>query len=698
MGHPTTRGGSEESSSSSSNQSSIDLDDEVEEVERELRSTYFLKAETVERAIGAKTSGQRLHVVRRVAMVHSLPNVLDGDGIVETRDSIDIGKPLKSDSIRVGVNTEQEIFENDLVQLDSEREDRIINPCVDIEMRHQVRSYPNEEYTSPACIKGTAKEMNCDPDDQCSDRQCRLGDGREVLVPSLEKNSGNRLATIAVVERSQYPTTTVNLTLSQKNCQRDFKKSPVKPAKTKERHTNGKMRNRATNSQFPQSFNILNGSKSKTNSVSATQVKTRVRKTPNLVVNGEATVSRVKSNPNSVKVTQPNADMLLARESITVGHRIYSKGPNSDRSNDKGPHVIPAARELKSARQPKRTPVAVATPRSKSAVDFITYKDMFQTINRGDDGPAIYEMFAGPMYDKLRISGSCDNPKAGPVSTVNRKSHQNFKVKKQPLKKPVDHRKLRRSPVEKMVVSSTGKRKTVSASKVEPCLTTGQGKDTHKMEDVPKLDLQTEPFLTEESEEEEERYLNPSSDRGGDHMMSVIQEVQSGYGSETLKPDELSTARRMQRERSSRRHDIKDLQYGHELNPHNLKTSSDHRSSNRNGGETHHQVPEPVRSQSPLQTKINSRSSHRSNGIISPMYREYPDEVGEGPMTDELLKCLAEELISLDETDTSIVPSPTNFPPLGSRGQGEGPGMPKQKMPEVNESILNRRVYISVDH
>ena len=164
--------------------------------------------------------------------------------------------------------------------------------------------------------------------------------------------------------------------------------------------------------------------------------------------------------------------------------------------------------------------------------------------------------------------------------------------------------------------------------------------------------------------------------------MSVIQEVQSGYGSETLKPDELSTARRMQRERSSRRHDIKDLQDGHDLNLHNLRTSSDHSGSSRDGGETYTQVPEPVRSQSPLQTKI--RTSHRSNGTISPVYRDILHEVGEGPMTDELLKCLAEELISLDETDTSICPSPTNFQLLGSRGKGESPGMPSQKMAEVN--------------
>ncbi|CAL8240522.1 unnamed protein product [Merluccius merluccius] len=674
IGPPGARGGSEESGSSSSScssQSSIDLEDEGEDGEREFISTYFHQAGAFGTDVRAKAPGQRLHAIgHQASQVPSVPDVPARDPIVEIRDSLDSGKPLASDGIRVDINTDQEVFENELVEAQT------TNPCVDNEMLYRIRSYPDEEDTSMPWVKGTAKDkIDCDQDDQCSERQCELGDGREDVVPSHLGKKPLRLVNgspgdaevkpstvmtstaTAVVERSQYLMPTVDLSLSQITSQRDAKKSPVKPAKTKERRTNVnyKLQNGGTNSQITPSFNIVNASKSKrdprTNSVSATQVKTRLRKTADLVISGEA--SRVKS-----RVAEQNADTPLARKSITGGHQTNGKGPNSDRSNSKRPHVIPPTRELKSARQPKRTSVAGATPRSKSALDFITYKDMFQTICSRDDGPAVYQMFAGPMFDNLRISGSCNNPKERTVSTPSRKSHHTFKVKKQPSKKPLENRKLRRSPVEKMVVSSTGKGRKVS--KAEPCLTDGQGKHKHKMEDVPKLDLRTElceSFLTEESEEEKEKYPDTSSDQGGDQMLSIIQEVQSGYESETLKPDELSTA-------------------------HKLRTTSDHSSSSRDTGETHQQVPEPVRSQSP---EINTWTSHRAD--ISPAYRRFLDDVGEGPMTDELLKCLAEELISLDETDTSVGLCHPDHQSVRSRGYGAGPGRPRQKMPEDSSML-----------
>ncbi|TKS67508.1 Mitogen-activated protein kinase kinase kinase 19 [Collichthys lucidus] len=78
----------------------------------------------------------------------------------------------------------------------------------------------------------------------------------------------------------------------------------------------------------------------------------------------------------------------------------------------------PPAREMKSIRQLKRPSLSV-TPRSRSAVDFITYKDMFQQIQSGDEGPVIYEMFAGPIYDNLRVSSSCDKVKDRQVNSIN---------------------------------------------------------------------------------------------------------------------------------------------------------------------------------------------------------------------------------------------------------------------------------------
>ncbi|XP_068428307.1 mitogen-activated protein kinase kinase kinase 19 [Clinocottus analis] len=66
-------------------------------------------------------------------------------------------------------------------------------------------------------------------------------------------------------------------------------------------------------------------------------------------------------------------------------------------------------------------------------------------------------------------------------------------------------------------------------------------------------------------------------------------------------------------------------------------------------------VPEPASPQTPQQPKINTwTSSSTSHTIMSPVYQKFLDEVGDGPLTDDLLQCLAEELISLDERDVSI--------------------------------------------
>lgn len=46
---------------------------------------------------------------------------------------------------------------------------------------------------------------------------------------------------------------------------------------------------------------------------------------------------------------------------------------------------------------------------------------------------------------------------------------------------------------------------------------------------------------------------------------------------------------------------------------------------------------------------------------MSPVYQRFLDDVGDGPLTDDLLQCLAEELISLDERDVSIGPCPENL-------------------------------------
>uniref|UniRef100_A0A4W5L8I4 Mitogen-activated protein kinase kinase kinase 19 n=1 Tax=Hucho hucho TaxID=62062 RepID=A0A4W5L8I4_9TELE len=54
----------------------------------------------------------------------------------------------------------------------------------------------------------------------------------------------------------------------------------------------------------------------------------------------------------------------------------------------------------------------------------------------------------------------------------------------------------------------------------------------------------------------------------------------------------------------------------------------------------------------PVKPKINTWTSGSCDSrTVSPVFQKFLDDVGEGPLTDDLLRCLAEELISLDERD-----------------------------------------------
>ncbi|KAK5620293.1 hypothetical protein CRENBAI_025869 [Crenichthys baileyi] len=70
------------------------------------------------------------------------------------------------------------------------------------------------------------------------------------------------------------------------------------------------------------------------------------------------------------------------------------------------------------------------------------------------------------------------------------------------------------------------------------------------------------------------------------------------------------------------------------------------------------QDPALTQSLNPQRPKMNTRTSSGSSchTLMSPVYKKFLDEVGEGPLTDDLLQCLAEELISLDERDISTPP------------------------------------------
>ncbi|AWP12846.1 putative mitogen-activated protein kinase kinase kinase 19 [Scophthalmus maximus] len=362
----------------------------------------------------------------------------------------------------------------------------------------------------------------------------------------------------------------------------------------------------------------------------STQVKDKTRKSPELIISGETT-GKVKSKLNSVKSAHRSTDTPWPRKKVI--DQPQSKRANLDKSNNS--RAQPPARELKSARQLKRLSVTGA-PRSKSAVDFITYRDMFQQIQSRDGGPVIYEMFAGPIYDNLRVSSSCEKTKGRQVqSAPSRKVQQSNKIKHRPLKQP--QCKLRRSPGQSMVISTKSKARLAS-SRAKPHLASVSRKDNMPGQD-------TELVLSKHGE----ICHTSAQEKAVDHMLSIIEEALSRYESETL------------------RSDCKTL---------NMPTTSSHAkdsqmpmvlreaigtSSTANYSQP---VPEPLLPQSSKQPRSytwTSSSSSCSQTLTSPVYQKFLDEVGDGPLTDDLLQCLAEELISLDERDVSIGPCPENL-------------------------------------
>uniref|UniRef100_A0A8C3G6Y6 Mitogen-activated protein kinase kinase kinase 19 n=1 Tax=Cyclopterus lumpus TaxID=8103 RepID=A0A8C3G6Y6_CYCLU len=385
------------------------------------------------------------------------------------------------------------------------------------------------------------------------------------------------------------------------------------PVLNKDRRTSMNCELRVDIPTTQQSFNVLahKDRKSKSNLKLSTQVKDKTKNGPELILSGE-TATQVKSKLKSVKVANCHGGAPSPRKKLSD----QGKRADPDKMNRAPPHAPP--RELKSSRQLKR-PGPAATPRSKSTVDFITYKDGFQQMQSGDDGPEIYEMFVGPIYDNLRVSSSCEKGKGRQVqSAPPRKTQQCHKVKHRPLKQA-----QRRSPAESVVVSAKSKPKLVS-SRVKPHAAAVPRKGTHKVRKGGHTKAE----------------LVPSKDVGicqssaPETVLSTIKETLSKHVSETIKSNDKT------------------------LTPVVSSNAEDHHHPHMNMQEIRNPnrpVPEPVSPRSPHQPKINTwTSSCTSHTVVSPVYQKFLDEVGDGPLTDDLLQCLAEELISLDERDASI--------------------------------------------
>lgn len=413
----------------------------------------------------------------------------------------------------------------------------------------------------------------------------------------------------------------------------DHKKDEkLTPDKEKRTNVNFELR---TSNHTKQPFNILahkdrsilNRNKSKSNfkySLLNTQVKDKTRKSPEQTGSRGGTVAKAKSKMKS-KCAHSNSGTSSPRKKVIDYAQSKIIHPVTTQQHAQG-------RELRSAQQ-LRKPCVEETPRSKSAVDLITYKDMFQQIqSQSQEGPAIYEMFAGPVYENLRVPYTCEklNERSPPQCAPPKKTQQGHKAKHRQLKSA--HSKPNRSPAETTVVSAKSKAKPVPSRIKTPVTPVRKG--IHKGRNNPQLD--TEVVLN--------KGVNICQDKGESHL-STIEETFPTHDSETIKCDDDSTLTTP----TSASHGA-DFSHTH-------KNIQDTTVSSLTGNQNR-PLPEPVLSKRPHRPKMDTWTSSSSNSytITSPVYQKFLDEAGDGPLTDDLLQCLAEELISLDERDASIGP------------------------------------------
>ncbi|KAA0715814.1 Mitogen-activated protein kinase kinase kinase 19 [Triplophysa tibetana] len=289
-------------------------------------------------------------------------------------------------------------------------------------------------------------------------------------------------------------------------------------------------------------------------------------------------------------------------------------------------------RNLRSA-GPSKKPVLGATLRAKSAVDHVTYNDMFLKISQDDEGPTIYEMFATPVYENLRVDNSADKTKPG---------HTSLQVKRQINGK---QRGQKTTDVNRRNLKESQSRR-YSPAKCRQ----------HKRRDsVPKRIKKHLPFsenkrhnVTSDCEEEQESSNIPNTEDDGKDVpswvikrqkspiLSVIEEVLSNTFSKPNTPQQNSSVTR------SEAHLIHFTTDQEPQTPNNLVTTGEPETS--------------CMSRLPAQPLVNTWTSDRT---VSPVhvYQKFLEEVGDGPLTEDLLRSLAKGLISLEEREAETLES-----------------------------------------
>ncbi|XP_020568902.1 mitogen-activated protein kinase kinase kinase 19 isoform X2 [Oryzias latipes] len=251
--------------------------------------------------------------------------------------------------------------------------------------------------------------------------------------------------------------------------------------------------------------------------------------------------------------------------------------------------------QLTPAKEQKMTHSSEKAQRSKSAADKNTHRETFQQIQRRDEEAAVREMFVSPVFENLRVSSSCGKPKERKLHCGPRKKEEQVTlVKEKPFNRGIN--RVKRGPAGS--TSSSGKAKP-GPSKTKPPLIA----------------------VSKEAVNTQLEFIKGVGDVG-----DIFSDVRDQCWSTNQKLSTMSTVGK-------------------------TETSSKLQVATATGN--HSQVLESASSPRPLQ--IDTRTSgSRCHTPMSQVYQKFLDEAEDGPLTDDLLQCLAEELISLDKRDSSM--------------------------------------------
>lgn len=277
---------------------------------------------------------------------------------------------------------------------------------------------------------------------------------------------------------------------------------------------------------------------------------------------------------------------------------------------------------------------SLGTPRTKSSLDYVSYRDMFQEICRADEGPAIFEMFATPIYENLRAGSSADRPK----QVLSAPQFKRQLSGRHRVQNPVEGNKRKQK-----CTTSKGKiRKRKEPQPPEP-QTHDQATDSYQ--DDARLTPGAESLHKVQTRQHQRLTAEEDGRLGSDtrlqtecsRVLSMIREVPSDTDTRIAfhkRQGELSSSFQSHKPSDA------DLQFLPLKSDHNIKGDG---ISNLNEDSV-------LSSQHLIDTWTTDRTK-------SPVYQRFLEEVGEGPVTDDLLKRLAEELISLEEREVETLKS-----------------------------------------